>query len=317
MSRSVATLDYYHLAEEAKKMKFQEFKKKYPQECEALGKGNRYGAYQHYVVLRGFGARIVMGEEAAYAFKYMKEPEFGEKVAIPVLLKFLEFYAKIRYNRMDLLGANLSFHPPYDFAVEIILKLDRFNVPENPQRKLLYLKIRNEADNHLLSCIENAILEKTGYLSEKRVNEILESAILNKQEFIKEINSTDLPEEDGAFVKQVYSQIKIDRLNILKSVIKRYIEGNEVAGEILSEILACESCRDEIMVFPESGVEDQIEYAISNLPIGEREKNIFKMYIIDGLTLEEIGKGLGISRQRVSQIINRGEVKKRLGEYVC
>lgn len=108
-------------------------------------------------------------------------------------------------------------------------------------------------------------------------------------------------DEYRKFLKQ-YSRAQVSSL-------EARLEMNERVGSEFRAIVTDWTARDPQSGADETDLREQLVAAIDDL--GEKERLVATFYFYEGLTLKEIGKALGLSEGRISQILSRALLKLR------
>lgn len=99
--------------------------------------------------------------------------------------------------------------------------------------------------------------------------------------------------------------------------IKNYVRNNlrtkidtismemEICDEIPIFLLLESNERDPRDIFSHKEELEEIRRLLYKAPISDRQKTYISLYFFDGLTMQQIGDKYGITKQRVSQIMNR------------
>jgi RNA polymerase sigma factor FliA len=95
------------------------------------------------------------------------------------------------------------------------------------------------------------------------------------------------------------------------------VEAMEEGGGALSEVLADEAAADPVSVVQERETVRQLSVAVSQL--GDRDRDVIRMYYLENRTLAEIGRLLGVTESRVCQLHSRlvGRLRGRLQEQAA
>lgn len=94
------------------------------------------------------------------------------------------------------------------------------------------------------------------------------------------------------------------------------VEALDEAGG-LSEVLADEAAADPVAVVQQRETVRQLSAAVSQL--GDRDREVIRMYYVENRTLAEIGRILGVTESRVCQLHSRlvGRLRGRLHELAA
>ena len=107
---------------------------------------------------------------------------------------------------------------------------------------------------------------------------------------------------------QIFSQVSYSNVLALDELLHgSEDEGASKLGETLEDPLAI----DPVKMFEEHETKYLLARAIGSLP--EREKLVITLYYFESLTLSEIGKVLGVTESRVSQIHTKAVIALRSG----
>lgn len=95
------------------------------------------------------------------------------------------------------------------------------------------------------------------------------------------------------------------------------VEAMDEGGGGLSEVLADESAADPVAVVQHRETVRQLSVAVAQL--GDRDRDVIRMYYVENRTLAEIGRTLGVTESRVCQLHTRlvGRLRGRLQEQAA
>lgn len=111
---------------------------------------------------------------------------------------------------------------------------------------------------------------------------------------------------------QIFSQVSYANVLALDEMLHA---SDDNPSSKLSDTLEDPGAIDPVRMFEEHETKYFLARAISSLP--EREKTVITLYYFEGLTLSEIGKVLGVTESRVSQIHTKAVIglRVRLREF--
>lgn len=154
-----------------------------------------------------------------------------------------------------------------------------------------YIKIKSA----ILDEIRNqSPISKHNLTKVNKYNRVVEKL---QSELLREPTSYEIAKELNVSEKELHDiESNIDMLNIVSLNYVIFEDTNETVQDVISD-------REEEA--PENVIEEEekleiLSKAISNL--NEREKLILSLYYYEDLNLKEIGKVLGVSESRVSQL---------------
>ena len=95
------------------------------------------------------------------------------------------------------------------------------------------------------------------------------------------------------------------------------VEALDEGGGGLSEVLADETAADPVSVVQDRETVRQLALAVAQL--GDRDREVIRMYYLENRTLAEIGRTLGVTESRVCQLHTRlvGRLRGRLEEQAA
>lgn len=125
----------------------------------------------------------------------------------------------------------------------------------------------------------------------------------------REPTDEEIAEELGISLEDYHLELeKISTLSLI-SLDEVVFDQNSSEGKLLYEIISDESVKDPFKFAENSNLRKIIEEALEKLD--DREREVVKLYYLDGYHMKEISKRLRVSESRVSQIHSKALLKLR------
>lgn len=155
-------------------------------------------------------------------------------------------------------------------------------------------------------------LRKTDVLSRSSrlmVKQIAEAIKKLQNKFGREPTDEEVAKELGISLEEYHIELeKISNLSII-SLDEVIFDQDSSEGKKLYELISDESVRDPFKFAENSNLRKIIEKALEKLD--DREREIIKMYYLEGYHMKEISKKLNVSESRISQIHSKALLKLR------
>lgn len=155
-------------------------------------------------------------------------------------------------------------------------------------------------------------LRKTDALS--RSSRLMVKQIANtikdlQNKFGREPTDEEVAKELGLSLEDYHIELeRISNLSIV-SLDEVVFDQNSSEGKLLYELINDESIKDPFKFSENSNLRKIIEKALEKLD--EREREIIKLYYLDGFHMKEISRKLNVSESRISQIHSKALLKLR------
>ncbi len=244
------------------------------------------------------------GEELVISFARTKNPALKQKIisVYAPLVKYIIGRINVTYS------ATLDRNDLYQYGILGLLKaLDRFDPDRGvPFKAYAYKRINGEVIDALrkegligrdkyekVKQLENAINELTAvYGREPSVDEVCDKLGITEDEYYSNLNAAQL-----TYMTSLNTRIADAEGDFIYRI-DTVVDENQYAP-------------DEILI--KKNLKAQLKTLIGKLP--EKPKLILALYFYEELTLADIGKVVGLSEARISQILNKTllELKTQLG----
>lgn len=125
----------------------------------------------------------------------------------------------------------------------------------------------------------------------------------------REPTDEEVAKELGMTLEEYHIELeRITNLSII-SLDEVVFDQNSSEGKLLYELINDENVKDPFKFAENSNLRKIIEKALEKLD--EREREIIKLYYLDGFHMKEISKKLNVSESRISQIHSKALLKLR------
>ena len=138
----------------------------------------------------------------------------------------------------------------------------------------------------------------------------IENAYISLENKLKRVpKDAEVAEEMGVTNKELAALLTKLSYTSVVSFEELWVGGDRDEHQSAIGSIADDTAEDPVTVFESEEIKDILAGAIDRLP--EREKIVIALYYYEGLTLKEIGKVLGVTESRVSQLHTKAVLRMR------
>lgn len=203
------------------------------------------------------------------------------------------------------LPSHIKIDDLYSSGVTGLIKaVERFDPTKN-----------NRFENYAILLIKGAIIDELRELDwiprsvHQKANLISTAQALLQQKLGRDPTETELSDHLGMEDKEFEDLLLRVRPAVLISLDGEMCGDEEEGSALISEKIADLKAQTSFEIADRNEVNSLLEKAIADLP--EQERRVLTLYYFEELMLKEIGKILGVSESRVSQIHTKAILKLR------
>lgn len=250
---------------------------------------------------RQLPARAVDTAEVWQSFKRSHDPELREQL----ILRYASLVKYVAGRIAVGLPRTVEFDDLLSWGVfGLIDAVEKFD----PQREVKF-------ETYAIARIRGAILDglrATDWIPRsvrQKARKLEETIAALERRLGRAATDAEVAEALGVSVEEYHQLLTDVQATTVLSLEEAWSQQNEEDGLRVRETVADPTSNDPEEQLAQREMLDELVQALDRLP--ERERLVITLYYYEGLTLKEIGKVLGVSESRISQIHTKAVLRLR------